>query len=66
MIEIIGIGSSVLVVAPLVAMPRLAAAYSHQEPEQSKPRRKYHKVPAGSHFIPPSTPTASELAASQA
>jgi len=67
MIDIIGLGSSLLVAKPLVAMPRLLAAYnSDQESEDDRPRRKYRTMPGRKpdpRFRQPSTPKASDYPA---
>jgi hypothetical protein len=66
MIDIIGLGSSLPVVTPLVVMPRLAVAYSSDpEPKTGKRRRKYRTMPGREppRFRAPSVPQPSEYPA---
>ncbi len=63
MINIVGLGSSVLVATPLVVIPRLVVAYGDPEPKKGKPKRKYRRMPGrepDSRFRVPSTPKASD------
>ena len=45
MIDIIGLGSSLLVAKPLVVMPRLVVAYGSDPEPKGKPRRKSRRMP---------------------
>ncbi len=63
MIDIIGLGSSLLVAKPLVVMPRLVVAYGSDPEPKGKPRRKSRRMPGrepDSRFREPSTPRASD------
>ena len=45
MIDIIGLGSGLLVAKPLVVMPRLAVVYGSDPEPKGKPRRKNRRMP---------------------